>query len=60
LLELEGDYGVADLYRFLSGYTLPRDPGSEYEYSNLARGCWATCSRAAPERTRKMKITNAE
>ena len=27
-----------DLYRFLSGYTLPRDPGSEYEYSNLGAG----------------------
>jgi serine-type D-Ala-D-Ala carboxypeptidase/endopeptidase len=32
------DYGVADLYRFLSGYTLPRDPGSEFEYSNLGGG----------------------
>jgi D-alanyl-D-alanine-carboxypeptidase/D-alanyl-D-alanine-endopeptidase len=32
------DYGVDDLYRFLSGYTLPRDPGSEIEYSNLGAG----------------------
>jgi CubicO group peptidase (beta-lactamase class C family) len=29
---------VDDLYRFLSGYTLPRDPGSEFEYSNLGGG----------------------
>jgi D-alanyl-D-alanine-carboxypeptidase/D-alanyl-D-alanine-endopeptidase len=33
-----GDYSVGDLYQFLSGYTLPRDPGSEFEYSNLGGG----------------------
>ncbi len=32
------DYSVNDLYQFLSGYTLPRDPGSEVEYSNLDAG----------------------
>jgi serine-type D-Ala-D-Ala carboxypeptidase/endopeptidase len=32
------DYRVDDLYQFLSGYTLPRDPGSEFEYSNLGAG----------------------
>lgn len=32
------DYSVPDLYQFLSGYTLPRDPGSEFEYSNLGAG----------------------
>ena len=32
------DYTVDDLYQFLSGYTLPRDPGSEFEYSNLGGG----------------------
>ena len=32
------DYSVDDLYQFLSGYTLPRDPGSEFEYSNLGAG----------------------
>jgi serine-type D-Ala-D-Ala carboxypeptidase/endopeptidase len=32
------DISVDDLYQFLSGYTLPRDPGSEYEYSNLGAG----------------------
>lgn len=32
------EYGMDDLYRFLSGYILPRDPGSEYEYSNLGAG----------------------
>jgi len=34
----DADYGVDDLYQFLSGYTLPRDPGSEFEYSNLGAG----------------------
>src|SRR3984957_21148954 len=32
-LKPEADYSVDDLYQFLSGYTLSRDPGSEYEYS---------------------------
>ena len=32
------NYTVNDLYEFLSGYTLPRDPGSEFEYSNLGGG----------------------
>ncbi len=37
-LKPEAGYSMEDLYRFLSGYTLPRDPGSEYEYSNLGAG----------------------
>src|SRR5947209_464143 len=28
------DYSVDDLYQFLSGYDLPREPGSVFEYSN--------------------------
>lgn len=32
------DYTVEQLYAFLSGYALPRDIGSEYEYSNLGMG----------------------
>ncbi len=32
------DYSADDLYQFLSGYTLARDPGSEVEYSNLGAG----------------------
>jgi serine-type D-Ala-D-Ala carboxypeptidase/endopeptidase len=32
------DYRADDLYQFLSGYELPRDPGSEFEYSNLGAG----------------------
>jgi D-alanyl-D-alanine-carboxypeptidase/D-alanyl-D-alanine-endopeptidase len=32
------NYSLDDLYQFLSGYTLPRDPGSEFEYSNLGAG----------------------
>src|SRR5260370_38975395 len=31
-------YSVNDLYELLSSYTLPRDPGSEVEYSNLGGG----------------------
>lgn len=34
----EARYSVEDLYAFLSGYALPRDPGSEFEYSNLGAG----------------------
>jgi len=37
-LKPETPYSMEDLYQFLSGYTLPRDPGSEYEYSNLGAG----------------------
>ena len=33
-----GDYTVAQLYEFLSGYSLSRDPGEKYEYSNLGFG----------------------
>jgi serine-type D-Ala-D-Ala carboxypeptidase/endopeptidase len=32
------DYTVAQLYQFLSTYQLPRDPGSQFEYSNLGGG----------------------
>ena len=32
------DYTVAQLYEFLSKYELPRDIGSQYEYSNLGAG----------------------
>jgi CubicO group peptidase (beta-lactamase class C family) len=32
------DYDTARLYEFLSGYTLTRDIGENYEYSNLAVG----------------------
>jgi D-alanyl-D-alanine-carboxypeptidase/D-alanyl-D-alanine-endopeptidase len=32
------DYTVAQLYEFLSAYELPRDIGTQYEYSNLAAG----------------------
>ena len=29
------DYTVPQLYAFLSSYALPRDPGAQYEYSNV-------------------------
>ena len=32
------DYSEAQLYEFLSRYQLPRDPGAEFEYSNLGVG----------------------
>lgn len=32
------DYGSGRLYAFLDGYTLTRDPGASYEYSNLGVG----------------------
>ncbi len=32
------DYAVEQMYAFLSGYTLPRDIGATYEYSNLGVG----------------------
>ncbi|HEY5410819.1 MAG TPA: serine hydrolase [Caulobacteraceae bacterium] len=32
------DYTVQQLYDFLASYTLPRDIGSQYEYSNLGGG----------------------
>lgn len=32
------DYTAKELYAFLSNYTLPRDIGEKYEYSNLAVG----------------------
>ncbi len=32
------DYTVKEMYEFLSGYTLPRDIGAQYEYSNLGMG----------------------
>jgi len=32
------DYSVQQLYDFLSSYTLTRDPGEKYEYSNLGVG----------------------
>jgi CubicO group peptidase (beta-lactamase class C family) len=32
------DYTVQQMYDFLSGYQLPRDPGQQFEYSNLGVG----------------------
>ncbi|HKW17467.1 MAG TPA: serine hydrolase [Terriglobales bacterium] len=32
------DYSVEQMYQFLSSYQLTRDPGSQYEYSNLGGG----------------------
>ncbi len=32
------DYGADRMLDFLRGYTLPRDPGAQYEYSNLGQG----------------------
>jgi len=32
------DYSVQQMYEFLSGYSLARDPGAQFEYSNLGVG----------------------
>jgi CubicO group peptidase (beta-lactamase class C family) len=32
------DYSVEQMYAFLSGYSLPRDVGASYEYSNFGAG----------------------
>ena len=32
------DYSYENMYAFLGGYQLPRDIGSEYEYSNFGVG----------------------
>lgn len=32
------DYTVSDMYAFLNGFTLTRDPGASYEYSNYGLG----------------------
>jgi serine-type D-Ala-D-Ala carboxypeptidase/endopeptidase len=32
------DYSVQQMHDFISGYTLTRDIGSQYEYSNLGVG----------------------
>lgn len=32
------DYTIPDMYAFLNAYTLPRDPGATYEYSNYGIG----------------------
>ena len=32
------DYSVEQMYNFLSNYTLTRDPGAKYEYSNYGAG----------------------
>jgi len=36
------DYGIEPLTQFLSGYTLTRDIGAQYEYSNLGAGLLGT------------------
>jgi D-alanyl-D-alanine-carboxypeptidase/D-alanyl-D-alanine-endopeptidase len=36
------DYGVDQLLQFLSSHTLTRDPGAQYEYSNLGAGLLGT------------------
>ena len=36
------DYTKAELFQFLDNYTLPRDPGASFEYSNLGFGLLGT------------------
>jgi len=46
-----GAYTPQQMYDFLSHYTLPRDPGAKYEYSNLGGGllAQALCLRAGTD-----------
>jgi CubicO group peptidase (beta-lactamase class C family) len=41
------DYTVAQMYAFLSSYELPRDPGAQFEYSNLGVGLLGNALSAA-------------
>ena len=41
------DYDADKLKAFLGAYTLPRDPGAQYEYSNLAFGLLGTALATA-------------
>jgi CubicO group peptidase (beta-lactamase class C family) len=45
------DYTAEQLFQFVSGYTLSRDIGAQYEYSNLAVGLLGQALAAAPGRT---------
>src|SRR5215467_7311064 len=58
---LYAGYTVNDLYEFLSSYTLQRDPGSEFEYSNLGAGLLghllAYCAGTDYESLIRMRIT---
>ena len=45
------DYSADQLHQFLSGYQPLRDPGAQWEYSNLGAGPWASCCPGAPART---------
>ena len=53
------DYDAVKLQQFLSTYTLPRDPGASYEYSNLAVGLlgYALSQHAGLSYTDLMKST---
>ena len=48
---MQGDgYSDVEVFAFLSSYRLPRAPGTQFEYSNLASRCWRTRSRRRPAR----------
>jgi D-alanyl-D-alanine-carboxypeptidase/D-alanyl-D-alanine-endopeptidase len=42
------DYSAQQLYKFLSGYTLTRDPGMQHEYSNVGAGLLGFAVRGVP------------
>ena len=47
------DYTVEQMYEFISGYTLPRDPGAQFEYSNLGVGLLGNVLAAATKQSYK-------
>lgn len=55
------DYSISRLYDFLASYSLPRDIGSQYEYSNLGGGllgqALATCAGKDYEALIRERIT---
>ncbi len=54
------DYTVQQMYDFLAGYTLPRDPGAQFEYSNLGVGLLgntlATATRESYEALERERV----
>jgi CubicO group peptidase (beta-lactamase class C family) len=52
------DYDEQRLYRFLSGYTLPRDVGQTYEYSNLGMGLLGHALARRAGRSYEEALTN--
>lgn len=53
------DYTVDQLYAFLNGYTLTRDPGAQFEYSNVGVGLLGTRSLCGLTRATRSSCASA-